>query len=334
MAKAPGIVAGLDSVGAFTRLPAVKFNPRAKLDRSQVQDRRGQGRGGGGLSGLPGLGRRGGGSLPIPTGGGIGGIVVLIVLLVIATQCAGVDLGGLTGGGGDQESTIDSCNTGADTGRQDCRILASVNSIQSFWTDELPQQTSKQYTEADYVTFDGSTSSACGQATAAMGPFYCPNDTTVYLDLTFFQDMLEGQLGATGGDFAEAYVLAHEYGHHVQDILGTLRANQSNATGPTSPSVRIELQADCYAGIWAHFATTAKDADGNVFITEITDDDIRQAIDAATAVGDDRIQQQTSGRVNPEQWTHGSAAERVQWFETGYDSGQLSDCDTFAANAL
>jgi predicted metalloprotease len=315
----------------------MKFNPKARLDRSQVQDRRGQpSRRGGRMPGMPGLGR--GGGLPIPgggLGGGIGGIVVLIVVLFIASQCGGLNLGGLTGDtGGDQSATLDQCQTGADTGDQGCRILADVNSIQAFWADALPDQSSAQYEEADTVYLDRSTPTGCGEATSAMGPFYCPNDTTVYLDLTFFHDMLEGQLGAAGGDFAEAYVLAHEYGHHIQDLLGTLRANQSNATGPTSASVRIELQADCYAGIWAHSATTAKDADGNVFITEITDDDIKEAIDAATAVGDDRIQQQTSGRVNPDQWTHGSAAERVQWFTTGYQSGQLSACDTFAADAL
>jgi uncharacterized protein len=313
----------------------MKFNPRAKLDRSQVQDRRGQGgRRGGGLGGLPGLGRGGGGGgLPIPTGGGIGGIIVVIVIGLIFWFLGGNNLIG-GDSGGSQSSSLESCDTGADTDRQDCRILATVNSIQAFWTEALPQQTGTQYEEADYVTFDGSTPSGCGQATSAMGPFYCPNDKTVYLDLTFFQDMLEGQLGATGGDFAEAYVLAHEYGHHVQDLLGTLGKHQSRATGPTSESVRIELQADCYAGVWGHFATTVEDANGEVFITEITDQDIKDAINAATAVGDDRIQQQTSGRVNPEQWTHGSAAERVTWFQTGFDSGRVDSCDTFAPGAL
>jgi predicted metalloprotease len=315
----------------------MKFNPKARLDRSQNQDRRGQRRGGGGISGLPGLGGSGGGGgLPIPGGGtGIVGIIIFIVILVVASQCGGMNvLGGGDGGSGSQDSTIDKCQTGADTKAQDCQILASVNSIQAFWTDELPDQAGKQYTEAPYVTFDGSTDSGCGQASAGMGPFYCPNDKIVYLDLTFFDDMLEHQLGATGGDFAEAYVLAHEYGHHIQDLLGTLAANQSRETGPTSPSVRIELQADCYAGVWAHGATTAEDESGNAYILDITDEDISEAINAAKAVGDDRIQQQTSGRVNPEQWTHGSATERVQWFKTGMASGDMSDCDTFASNAL
>src|SRR3954451_5902253 len=318
----------------------MKFNPRAKIDRSQIKDRRGQGgRGGGGLSGLPGLGRGGGGGggLAIPTGGGIGAIVILIIVFVVATQSGALNLGGLTGDDGsssDQGATLDNCNDGSDADQQDCRIAIDVNAIQSFWTGYLPQAASVDYQEADTVYLAGSTSTGCGQATSAMGPFYCPNDTNVYLDLTFFDDMLQGQLGASGGEFQEAYVLAHEYGHHIQDLLGTLGKHQSSATGPTSESVRIELQADCYAGIWTHYATTAKDADGEVFITEISDQDILDAIDAATAVGDDRIQQETSGRVNPDQWTHGSAAERVQWFQAGFRPGQLKSCDPFAPGAL
>ncbi|HSS67501.1 MAG TPA: neutral zinc metallopeptidase [Nocardioidaceae bacterium] len=312
----------------------MKFNPRAKIDRSQVQDRRGQGgRRGGGMSGLPGLGRGGGtGGIPIPTGGGIGGIIVVIIIVVLGLVFGGNVLGG--GSGSDQSATLNDCIDGSDAVQQDCRINIDVNAIQSFWTDYLPQAAGVDYQESDTVYLAGSTSTGCGQATSAMGPFYCPNDKTVYLDLTFFDDMLQGQLGASGGEFQEAYVLAHEYGHHIQDLLGTLGKHQSSATGPTSESVRIELQADCYAGVWTHYATTAKDENGEVFITEISDQDIKDAINAATAVGDDRIQQQTSGRVNPDQWTHGSAAERVQWFQTGYDSGQLTSCDTFAPGAL
>ncbi|MGI8434038.1 MAG: KPN_02809 family neutral zinc metallopeptidase [Nocardioidaceae bacterium] len=309
----------------------MKFNPKARLDRSQIEDRRGQRSSGGGLPGLP---SGGGGGLPggLPVGGGIGGVVIFIIILIVASQC-----GGLPGGSSsssDQSSTLDQCQSGADTEQQDCRITADVNAIQSFWTDALPQQANTGYQDVVTVPFNSSTDSGCGQATAAMGPFYCPVDTKVYLDLTFFQDMLEGQLGAQGGDFAEAYVLAHEYGHHIQDLLGTLSKNQSQQTGPTSPSVRIELQADCYAGVWAHGATTATDENGEVFILELTQDDISEAIDAATAVGDDRIQQRSGGSVNEEQWTHGSSEERVRWFSAGYESGQMSDCDTFSTNSL
>ncbi len=310
----------------------MKFNRKARLDRSQIDDRRGQ-RSSGGFP-VPG---GGGGGLPagLPVGGGIGGVVLLIVLLVVASQCSGVGLPGV-GGGSDtttDSSSLDSCATQTVLS-QDCKINYSVNSIQAFWATALPEQTGTDYTNAQTTLFSGSTSSGCGQASTAMGPFYCPSDKHVYLDLTFFDDMLEGQLDAQGGDFAEAYVVAHEYGHHVQDLLGTLAKAQSSQTGPTSPSVRVELQADCFAGVWAHYATTVKDAAGEAFITDLTEDDIKLAIDAASAVGDDRIQQQTQGQVNEEQWTHGSAEERVRWFLTGYDQGQVDSCDTFATNAL
>jgi predicted metalloprotease len=310
----------------------MKYNPRARLDRSQVEDRRGRRAAGGGL---PGLGGGRGGGLPsgLPMGGGIGGIIVLIIIVVITAK-----MGGIPGTGGDSSgstSSLSSCNTGADTEQQQCRILDNVNSIQAFWTDDLPKQApGVQYQDAKIVYFTSSTSTACGQATVQTGPFYCPGDDKVYLELGFFDDMLKGQLGAQGGSFSDAYVLAHEYGHHVQDLLGTLGKHQSSATGPASPSVRIELQADCYAGIWAHNATTAKDAGGQAYIQDLTNSDIRQAIDAATAVGDDHIQHLGGGAVNPEQWTHGSSAERVKWFMAGYHSGSLGACDTFSAPSL
>jgi uncharacterized protein len=319
----------------------MKYNRKARLDRSQVEDRRGQRSGSGGFP-MPGGGGLSGG-IPggMRTGGGIGSILLLVLVFFILSQCtggatnSGAPNSSATGGGSGSStgSSLDQCSTGADAQAQEqCAILADVNSIQSFWTQALPEQANTPYTKVKTVFFAGNTNSACGQATSAMGPFYCPNDRLVFLDLTFFRDMLQGQLGAKGGPFAEAYVVAHEYGHHVQDLLGTLSQNQSRATGPASASVRIELQADCYAGIWAHNATTAKDASGQTYITDLTDDDIKRAIDAATAVGDDRIQQRTQGRVNEDQWTHGSADERVHWFMAGYQSGQMSDCDTFSAN--
>jgi uncharacterized protein len=313
----------------------MRYNRKARLDRSQVQDRRGQ-RSSSGMSGLPGLGRGGGGVSGLPMGGGIGGIILVIVILVVASQCGGIPgMGGGSDTSSDAGGTLDSCQSGADVEQQQCRILADVNSIQSFWADNLPTLANgTQYEEADTVYFTGATDTACGQATSQTGPFYCPADKLVYLELSFFDEMLKGELGAQGGDFSDAYVLAHEYGHHIQDLLGTLSKYQSRETGPTSPSVRIELQADCYAGIWAHNATTAKDADGNVYIEDLTDDDIKQAIDAATAVGDDHIQHLGNGQVDEEQWTHGSSAERVQWFTTGYQSATMDSCDTFSTSAL
>jgi uncharacterized protein len=314
----------------------MRYNRRARLDRSQVEDRRGRRSGGGsGMSGLPGLGRGGGGGMSgIPMGGGIGGILLFIIIAVVAAK-----MGGIPGTGGDSSSSgstsaTSSCRTGADTNQQQCRILDDVNAIQSFWREDLPKQAGVDYTGAKIVYFTSSTDTACGPATVQSGPFYCPGDGKVYLELGFFDDMLKGQLGASGGDFSDAYVVAHEYGHHIQDLLGTLRKNQSSQTGPKSPSVRIELQADCYAGIWAHNATTAKDASGQTYIEDLTTNDIKQAINAATAVGDDHIQRLGGGNVNPEQWTHGSSAERIHWFMTGYQQGTLTACDTFSTDNL
>ena len=173
----------------------------------------------------------------------------------------------------------------------------------------------------------------CGSASAAVGPFYCPLDQTIYLDTTFFEDVLEGQLGGKGGAFVEPYVLGHEYGHHIQNLLGTMNRVKTQQ-GPKSDAVRLELQADCFAGMWAHGATTTEDDKGNVLITEISAKDISEAIDSAKAVGDDRIQEAGGGKVDPEGWTHGSAAQRVAWFKTGFKASSIKACDTFAANAL
>jgi uncharacterized protein len=174
-------------------------------------------------------------------------------------------------------------------------------------------------------------STACGTATSAVGPFYCPADTTVYLDLGFF-DQLTTELGAQGGDAAEAYVFAHEFGHHIQNLTGTMRKVQAQGqtTGPRSPAVRLELQADCYAGVW--FSQAADDP--NSPIAEVTARDLERALDAAAAVGDDRIQERARGQVSPESWTHGSAALRQKWLDQGFRSGDPNTCDTFARNAL
>ncbi|MBA2697332.1 MAG: neutral zinc metallopeptidase [Nocardioidaceae bacterium] len=315
----------------------MKFNPKARLDRSQMRKRgRGGSSGGGGFQ-MP-SGRGSGRGMPIPMGGGVVGLILVIVLFLVVTRF-GSDLSGGSdtsqNAGTTDEGGQTTCESGADANeRRECALLATVNSVQDYWGDALPDQGDVDYEQAQWQDFSGTLSTGCGQASSATGPFYCPVDKGVYLDQSFFDDMLEGQLGAKGGDFAESYVVAHEYGHHVQDLLGTLSKYQSRETGPTSPSVRIELQADCYAGLWAQAATTTKDSNGEVFITDITQTDIGEAIDAATAVGDDKIQRQTSGRVNPEQWTHGSAEERVRWFMTGFDSGRLDDCDTFSTDHL
>lgn len=314
----------------------MRFNPKARLDTGQVQNRRGSGGGGGGGLGLP----IGGGS-GMKVGGGIGGVVVLVLIFLVSQYLGGGSGGGLPSGPAGDSGPVSTgsqdlahCRTGADANDDpDCARVAVVNSIQAYWQEALPEQSDRDYVAGDTVIFSSQVSTGCGGATSDVGPFYCPPDQQVYLDTTFFRDMLEGQLGGSGGDFAEAYVLAHEYGHHVQNLLGTMGKVRTQQ-GPTSDAVRLELQADCYAGMWSRHATEAEDANGEVFIEDLTREDIEEALDAARAVGDDRIQEKTSGRVNPDAWTHGSAEQRMRWFTTGREQGSLRACDTFAADRL
>ena len=311
----------------------MRFNPRARIDQSQIQTRRGGG-GGGGM-GLPFPGGGGGGR----RGGRMGvGTIVLVILFVVLSQCMGVGLpggggGGVAGGGGSTEVTNE-CRTGADANASDaCAIDLFTNSVQDFWVRTYPEQVGREYEVVQTVRFEGSTDSGCGQASSEMGPFYCPNDRLVYLDTTFFDDMLEGQLGAQGGPFAIGYVIAHEYGHHVEDqlgVLGRIRTQQ----GPKSDAVRVELMADCLAGMWAAGAQETRDSAGNAIFSDLTQEDITLAIDAAEAVGDDRIQQRGAGRVNTDSFTHGSAAQRVRWFNQGMSQGTVRGCDTFATDDL
>ncbi|HEU4812543.1 MAG TPA: neutral zinc metallopeptidase [Nocardioides sp.] len=313
----------------------MRFNPKARLDTSRMGDA-GRSRGGGG---------GGGRMIPIPggarAGGGIGGLII-VILLILATQCLGDGGGGpaTQGGGLDTSRMADSgryasCKTGADANAsEDCARVAVENSLHDYWSSTLPEQSDTPFQgEQGLETFGGSIGTGCGQASSQVGPFYCPTDRTIYLDTTFFDAVLEKQLNGPSGDFVEPYVLAHEYGHHIQNLLGTMGRVRTQQ-GPKSDSVRLELQADCYAGMWTKNATTTDDASGQVLIESLSDDDIQEAIAAATAVGDDRIQEQTGGRVNPEQWTHGSAQSRVKWFMTGYQQGSLDACDTFATDDL
>ncbi|GHF30757.1 MULTISPECIES: KPN_02809 family neutral zinc metallopeptidase [Streptomyces] len=296
----------------------MQFDDDADLDTSQVQDRRG---------GVP------GGGLTI--GGGIVGLLALLAGLFfgIGPEELGLSSGGQSPTAAASASTdaqvAQHCRTGKDANtRQDCRIVAVVNSAQSFWSQELARR-GKTYTPASTVFFTGRVQTACGAATSAVGPFYCPGDRKVYLDLGFF-DELKTKFGASGGPFAQAYVVAHEYGHHIQNLQGTLARSQDGQKGAGSASVKVELQADCYAGVWAkHATTTPEKSTGKPLVTQLTQGDIKDGLSAAAAVGDDRIQERFQGRVTPESWTHGSAAQRQQWFTTGYSTGDMGRCDTF-----
>ncbi len=295
----------------------MRFRRNARLDTGQVTDVRGRRMGGGGLA-------MGGGGL------GIAGIVIYLLITLLSAE------GGLGGqlaplddrsvGRGDTPSEISqACQTGEDANqRQDCRIVGVVNSAQTFWNGVF-QRSNRQYPYADTVFFTDQVQTGCGTASSQVGPFYCPPDQQVYIDLGFF-DELQSRFGAGGGPFAQAYVIAHEYGHHVQNQLGVLESIRGDRQGPQSRAVRAELQADCYAGVWAANAVETG------VIEELTQADINEGLDAATAIGDDRIQEQTQGQVNPETWTHGSSEQRRRWFSRGYENGKPGACDTFSGS--
>ena len=289
------------------------FNPNASLDPSQVQDVRGSG------------GGRFGGGQGLAVGGGGLGLVIAIVYVLLGGSPS--DLTGTSGANGpvyaNGSPLAAECQTGADANtKEDCRIVAYINSVQAYWKTEF-SGSNLTYEPTQTVFFSGSLDTGCGTASTEVGPFYCPTDRLVYIDLGFFDD-LRTKFGAKGGSLAEGYVLAHEYGHHVQDLLGRLDTS-SGQQGATGQSVRTELQADCYAGVWANHAAATG------FLEPLTATQISDALDAAAAVGDDRIQSEFQGRVTPESWTHGSSVQRDHWFSAGYDGGDpAADCDTFS----
>jgi uncharacterized protein len=305
----------------------MRYREGGRLDTSSVQDRRGRG---GGL----------GGGRGIAVGGGGLGLVGL--LIVVFLQLAGggdggtgAGLGGLAGlGQGEQADNSrleQACDDSGDANTSvDCAVVADIDSIQDYWSATLGED----YLPTDTVFFSGSVQTSCGGASSGSGPFYCPADQLVYIDLTFF-DQLQSQFGAEGGLFVNAYVIAHEYGHHVQNLLGANRQVTPGETGPTSGTVRLELQADCYAGTWANHAETVPDESGEPLIAEITQDDIDRALDAASRIGDDFIQENLgSGTVDQDAFTHGSSEQRQKWFMAGYESGDPRVCDTFRTDDL
>lgn len=298
-------------------------------ESSNVEDMRGQGGGGG--FGLPGMGG-GGGGLQLGGGGmGCGGIAILIVLALVF----GINPMSLLGGGGGQVSAPTQqigqpqyqddqpAGPASETDRFVAKVLSTT---ERTWAEVFQREVGQPYREPKLVLFNGQVQSACGAAQSAMGPFYCPGDQKVYLDQSFF-DELSRKFGAPG-DFAAAYVIAHEVGHHIQTLLGISQQvsemqNRLSRTEGNALSVRLELQADCLAGVWANHNQRLLEAG-----------DVEEAMRAATAIGDDALQRAAQGVVVPESFTHGSSEQRTRWFMRGMTEGTIAACDTFRARQL
>lgn len=297
------------------------FDPSSQLDASQV-GRRGAG-GGGGLK----------------IGGGIGGILVVIVAsLIFGPEVVGGMLGTgqsfstyeqeAQGTGGNDELATE-CRTGQDANEQtDCRVVGTVNSLNDFWEAGVLAAVGTSYRAPNVALTSGSWETGCGTGSSAMGPFYCPADETAYFDVSFF-DELSGRFGANTGPLAQEYVVAHEFGHHIQNLRGEMTQDGYSDTGPQGSAARMELQADCYAGLWAAHASTTDDESGQPFLKALTEQDISDALSAAEAVGDDTITERADGQVNPETWTHGSGEQRQKWFNKGLDEGMIGACNTW-----
>lgn len=283
------------------------FNDNARVGRTSAQ-------------------RRGAG-VAVGAGGvaGLGAIAVLLLNLFTGGDFSALlGGGGIPQGGGGEGTTITECQTGADANRDDtCRLVVGAEVVDSYWAETL-----QGYRPPQLVIVEGSTPTRCGTASNATGPFYCPPEETVYIDPTFFS-LLRERFGASGGDLAQLYVLAHEYGHHVQQLIGVFDQHPNNGSGPDSNGVRIELQADCFAGAWVASAASQLDASGVPYLQPPTEAEIADALNAAEVVGDDHIQESTGGSINPETWTHGSSEQRQRWFAIGYQQG-AGACDTFS----
>jgi predicted metalloprotease len=292
------------------------FNEGMQIDTSTTSSSGGSGRG-------------------LAIGGGLGGLVIVVIALLLGVDPSSVGVGGPQAGQEQQPDVagfdVSQCKTGEDANRiLGCRIIATGNSVDAVWT----QLMGREYTRPHTRLFHGEVNTACGGATTEVGPFYCPGDQTAYFDTDFFQVLVD-QFGSSGGPLAQEYVVAHEFGHHVQDLLGDIGRAQQGAQGARGNGVRTELQADCYAGIWAHYASTVKQqSTGVTYLEPLTDKDIQDALSAANSVGDDWIQKRSTGRVTPDSFTHGTSEQRQHWFTVGYQTGDRMRCDTFNATDL
>jgi predicted metalloprotease len=294
------------------------FNEGMRIDTSTTSTRGGRGGGRG-----------------IAVGGGVGGLAIMLIALFLGVDPGPVlqqqSVGPGPSQGGQSSYDLSKCKTGADANKYvECRVVATGNSVDTVWEQLLPG-----YQRPKMTLFKGQINTGCGAADSDIGPFYCPADYTAYFDTDFF-DVLKREFGSSGGPLAQEYVVAHEYGHHVQNLTGDLQKSQGRgAQGAQGAGVRSELQADCYAGVWAHYAAITKQPGTDVtYLQPLSDRDIADALSAAASVGDDHIQKQATGRVTPHTWTHGSSAQRQKWFTVGYQTGDPNKCDTFSARDL
>jgi predicted metalloprotease len=284
----------------------------------------------------------GGGRRGVAVGGGVVGLIVVALVVLLQGGNLGDVLNAISGGDSgtateqvapEDVSELGDCTVEQANTQRDCRLAATAYALDAYWQPVVEQE-GVTWALPRIVSFEGQTDTACGAATTQVGPFYCPSDQTIYIDLGFY-DAMFAQLGAQDGPLAEEYVTAHEYGHHIQNLLGIFDQHDRGGTGATSDSVRTELQADCFAGVWAgNAATTLRPGTDVTFLQPISQEQLANALQAAASVGDDRIQQQSTGSIDPDTWTHGSAAERQKWFTAGYDAKTLTACDTFSATDL
>lgn len=284
-------------------------------------------RGGGG-------GRIGGRGIAIG-GGGIGAIVIAVIYLMMGGNPADLVGGGTSGSGGysQQQEDVGTCTAEQANTDQECRLSATAQALDAYWAQALPEQAGIEYVPPGVTSFSGAVDTGCGSATSATGPFYCPADQTVYEDVSFYAEL--ERMGATGGNLSEMYVTAHEFGHHIENQLGWFERADRSGTGAESDSVRIELAADCLAGMWVGHAATTVDPDtGVTFLEPISKQELNDAISAAEAVGDDSIQENAGMEVNPEAFTHGTSEQRVDWFTRGYQGGTIQECNALEAARL